>query len=92
MLTANLLRLRFFFKRFRGKMRCERVAQPPPGRDVGLSDFVAGANMVGRRVAVLWNEPDGGQTWYDGSVLQSNPAGFVLTIKYDATAAATPSA
>jgi hypothetical protein len=39
--------------------------------------------MVGRRVTVLWNEPNGGQTWYVGSVLQSNPAGFVLTIKYD---------
>ena len=64
-------------------MSCERVAQPPPGRDVVLSDFVADANMVGRLVAVLWNEPGGGQTWYVGSVLQSNPADFSLTIKYD---------
>ena len=62
----------------------ERVAQPPPGRDVELSDFVADAtNMVGRRVTVLWNEPNGGQTWYVGSVLQSNPADFSLTIEYD---------
>jgi hypothetical protein len=61
----------------------KRVAQPPPGRDVVLSDFVADAtNMVGRLVAVLWIEPNGGQTWYVGSVLQSNPADFSLTIKY----------
>ena len=39
--------------------------------------------MVGRRVTVLWNEPNGGQTWYVGSVLQSNPADFSLTIEYD---------